>query len=319
MDEKGFKLFLEPRKLSDERIEKFLHVVKKYDELFKLSPKKEYILAFSETLIRDGQNEVDSYYALMLYGKFAGIDNLYVTALELIDGTEAMGNLYEKLAGEEGEQLRDEIFKDVEVPPLGTPLFKLPVVTQKVMDRMEARLGPERTKEMLADCLRDLDDNWFIGGREKYKKAGSLDEFLKVKGDDFITELTRIKDEGGHFFTQPISQDVIEYVEANPQIRQGVRKGNTIFHTKIPFMAIEYLAESDENLKRYYYCHCPWARESLVQESVDVPASFCNCSAGFHKREWEVILEQTLRAEVVESVLDGDLQCTIAIHLPDNL
>lgn len=319
MDLLNFKTHLEGQKLTKERVEKFLNIIGKYSQDFNLSPRKEDILAFSENLITEGLNDFDNYYAMMSYGKFAGIDSLYVTALELIDGIEAMGNLHKKLGDEEGEEIRDEIFEGLGVPPVGTPLFKLPVVTQTVMERMESKLGKERTIEMLSNCLRDLEESWFIDGREKYKKAGSIDEFLKVKSDDLITELTRIKDENDYFFTQPINEEVIDWLKADPRIGRGIRQGNKILHTKIPFMAIEYLAESDEDKKRYYYCHCPWARESLVQEDVEVTGTFCNCSAGFHKKEWEVILEQPLKAEVVESVLDGDLQCTIAIHLPDNL
>ena len=317
MNIEDFKNFLIEKKLNDGRIEKFIKIIEKYNKSYELSPNKEDVLSFSEDLIEEGLNENDSYYALMTYGKFAEIDTLYVTALELIDGTEAMGNLYNKIAEEEGEQVREKIFEGIQVPPLGTPLYKLPAITQHVMGKMEKELGEERTKEMLCNCLRDLDDNWFTEKKKKYEEAENLDDYLKIKGDDFIAELTRIMNENDHFFTQPINQDVIDHVNANPQVRQGVRKGNIIYETKIPFMSIEYLAETDEDLKRYYFCHCPWVRESLVQDDVKVSSTFCSCSSGFHKREWEVVLGQPLKAEVVESVLDGDLQCSFAIHLPD--
>jgi hypothetical protein len=64
------------------------------------------------------------------------------------------------------------------------------------------------------------------------------------------------------------------------------------------------------------YCHCPWARESLRQAEGPVPAAFCRCSAGYHKKPWEVIFGQPLEADVLESVLQGDLRCRFAIHLP---
>ncbi len=34
------------------------------------------------------------------------------------------------------------------------------------------------------------------------------------------------------------------------------------------------------------------------------------------KKPWEVIFEGPLEAEVLESVLQGDLRCRFAIHLP---
>jgi hypothetical protein len=60
-------------------------------------------------------------------------------------------------------------------------------------------------------------------------------------------------------------------------------------------------------------------KESLKQGPSGIPASFCACSAGFHKRRWEVIFGQKLKAEIVESVLRGDDWCKIAIHLPEGI
>ena len=77
--------------------------------------------------------------------------------------------------------------------------------------------------------------------------------------------------------------------------------------------------EEDPQKKRYLACHCPWARESLNREDVDVPPVFCNCSAGFHKKYWEVVLDQPLKAEVIETVLSGAEVCRFAIYLPDEV
>jgi hypothetical protein len=140
-----------------------------------------------------------------------------------------------------------------------------------------------------------------------------------MKGDDFIDQLEKIKQEDGFYFNQKITDEVIQYVESNPEIRQGVREGNILYETKIPYMTIEYLAETDEDMRRYYYCHCPWVRESLRMDDVEVSPTFCNCSAGFHKKYYEVVLDQPLKAEVLETVLAGDLWCRFAIHLPEGL
>ncbi len=115
-----------------------------------------------------------------------------------------------------------------------------------------------------------------------------------------------------------ITDDVIEYVRTHPEVQQGVRVGNVIYESKIPYMTREYLAETDPRMKAYYYCHCPWVRESLRQGNGRVPAVFCNCSAAFHKKPWEVIFGQPLRADVLESVLKGDSHCRFAIHLPED-
>ncbi len=71
-------------------------------------------------------------------------------------------------------------------------------------------------------------------------------------------------------------------------------------------------------MKRFYACHCPWARGSLRRGEMPVSARFYQCSAGFHKESWEVIFGIPLRAGVLESALQGDIRCRFAIHLPED-
>ena len=109
---------------------------------------------------------------------------------------------------------------------------------------------------------------------------------------------------------------LVQMIRLINQVRLA-SNGDMSFDFMIPHMTKEYLAESDEDKKRYYYCHCPWVKESLKDGASQIPATFCNCSAAYHKKSWEVIFERTLEAEIVESVLQGDLWCKIAIHLPE--
>ena len=98
-----------------------------------------------------------------------------------------------------------------------------------------------------------------------------------------------------------------------------MRVGNVLYEAKIPYMAREYLAETDAQLRVTYYCHCPWARESLHQDEAKVSATFCNCSAAFHRKPYEVIFGRKLEVEVLETVLAGDPWCRFAIHLPEDV
>jgi hypothetical protein len=112
---------------------------------------------------------------------------------------------------------------------------------------------------------------------------------------------------------------VIDFVRGHPEINPGVLESNVLYEAKIPYMTQAYLAETDERMKRYYYCHCPWVRESLRQGDVSISPTFCHCSAGFHKKPWEMIFGQTLRADLVETVLNGDPWCKFAIYLPEQV
>ena len=44
-------------------------------------------------------------------------------------------------------------------------------------------------------------------------------------------------------------------VKNNPEIESGVRDGNLLYITKIPYNAKEFLIETDPTMKRYYACH----------------------------------------------------------------
>jgi hypothetical protein len=117
------------------------------------------------------------------------------------------------------------------------------------------------------------------------------------------------------YFTQEIDGEVLEYVRNTPTCQNGVREGDIIYVTKIPYMAKKYLREKDPKKKRYYYCHCPWVREAIKSDTKISP-NFCYCSAGFEKRPWDVIFDQPVKADVIESVLKGDFVCKFAIHIP---
>jgi len=68
-------------------------------------------------------------------------------------------------------------------------------------------------------------------------------------------------------------------------------------------------------MKRYYYCHCPLARESLLTNTL-MSRNLCYCSAGYEKQPFEVAFGKLLRAEVKKSVLWGEPVCRFAIEIP---
>jgi len=184
------------------------------------------------------------------------------------------------------------------------------------MARLESVADPQECQDILSDSLRHLEDQWFQDEKQLYLDCQNLDEFLDRNEQNFIALLERLKNEGELFFTQEITDKVIEYVRSQPLIARGVREGDILYEIKIPHMTKEYLAETDEQMRRYYYCHCPWVKEALKTGDARISPTFCSCSAGFHKKRWEMIFDQPLRAEIVESVLKGDQWCKIAIHLP---
>ena len=155
--------------------------------------------------------------------------------------------------------------------------------------------------------------------RQKFLQLKNIDAFLFAKRKEFIKQLEHHHKNGTLFFTQEITQEVLEHVTNDPYIETGVREEDKIIIHKIPHMAKEYLAETDDQKKRYFYCHCPWVKEALLADSKPIAPVFCNCSAGFYRAYWEIILAQPVEVEVLSSLLRGDQICSFAVTIPENL
>jgi hypothetical protein len=322
MDREGFRELLKTCKLSDEKIEASIEIAERFEVYLRASSSKTdkaKTWEYCKVLIEEGQNTYDHFLALARYGRYSKNNAIYVAILELLDGAEAQPNLYKKVGEEFGEAVRDEAFAGVGVSILGVLPPEKPYDMFPVIDRLIGLVGYDEMERLLSACLRDLPDEYFMDEREKYIKAGDIDIYLKKKHQALVKLLQKCQRNGELFFSQEVTEDVVRYVKNNPEIESGVREGNLLFITKIPYNAKEYLTETDHTMKRYYACHCPWAREAIKTEAIQMNPVFCYCSGGFSKRPWEVIFGQTLQVDLLESVLKGDFRCRFTVHLPENL
>ncbi len=322
MDAQGFRELLKKRKLAAKKIAAAVALAERFEAFIDSTggkPDAETTWAFCEVLIREGQNTFDNLLALARYGQFIKNNAVYVAVLELLDGREAQGNLYRRVGELFGRELRDEVFAGIGVAPLGTPSTEKPGYMFPVLERLTNNVGRRAVEQLLSACLRDLPDEYYRNDRRAYVRARNIDTYLVAKHCSFVRTLRKCQKAGELFFAQEITDQVVEFVRQNQEIETGVRVGDTLYVTKIPYNAKRFLAEEEPLLRRYYACHCPWAREAIRTGTVAVDSIFCNCSGGFSKKPWEVIFGQTLRVEVLESALRGDMRCRFAIHLPENL
>lgn len=272
-------------------------------------------------MIDRGENTIENLQALLRYAKVINNQDMYITIFQMLDGCEAMEGLHRRLGEVVGEDLRDVVFENMSLPPLGLSRREKACYTSRIMRDLLEVFGESTCRELLKPSLRYLPDNYFAEAKEDYwsKCEGDIDQYLELKGKKFNTMLHDYYSNRELFFGQEITEEVLAFVNENPEIGKGVRRGNIIYETKIPYNTKEYLRETDPSLKRYHYCHCPWARDSLKGGALKIPAVFCQCSAGFHKRTYEVIFGEPLEAEVISSVLNGDSICRFAIHLPEEI
>jgi hypothetical protein len=327
LDKEGYRRYLTNREqpIPEEEIvettkmvEKFEKFLKQFDKTLETASAIE-VQKFSKFLIKEDVNTYTNYVALSRYGYFIKNMDLYLAVLELIDGAEVMDVLYERLGENVDDEKRDKILPKENLPPLGLPPSEKVSVTHEVLEKMEELLDSETCKKILAAVAHGLPRDFRKKEREKYLNAEDIDDYLKKKRESVMGNLQKIRDEGTLFFSQEITDKVLRFLESRPDVLVGERRGDIIYHTKIPYMAKEYLEETDELMKRYYACHCAWARESIKTGKEEISPTFCYCSAGFTKMPWEAALDQPLETEMVKSVLQGDLVCSFIIHLPKDI
>jgi hypothetical protein len=326
MDEDGYRRYLTDREhpIPEEEINLAIPMVKRFEEHSKKSGRNletataEEVNSFVKILIEEGLNTYQSLVALSRYGYFIKNIDLYLAILELIDGAEVMNVLRERIGEIVDSDAVDNILSESDLPPLGLPSSEKVEETKKILEKLQNQLDPDTCRKILADVAHGLPRDFRKGEREKYLEAGSVDRYLELRRKEAIENLEKHRDEGRLFFNQYVTDDMVEYVKSRPDVLTGERRGSTIYHTKIPYMTQEYLDATDERMKRYYACHCAWARESILTDDV-VSSDFCHCSGGFTKQSWEAALDQPLEYEMVKSVLKGDTECAFIIHLPEDV
>jgi hypothetical protein len=318
MDTDGFRGFLLEKGFTAERAEALVACAERFAGSYESGADRspaEAFEAFSQRMIAEKTNSRENYYAIALYARFIRDNALLRAALERLDGSEVLHNLYRKAGEALGERRRDAIVAGQKPLPVGTPNAEKPAAMQAMLEKLMAA-EPDACRAILASGLRDLPDEHYAQDKALFEQSTDIDEYLFRKKWALLAELEQIQREGALYWNQEITDEVLDFVRRDPEIGQGVRAGDVVYETKIPYQAKEYLAESDPDRKRYYYCHCPWVKESLRAGRSNISPEFCRCSAAYTGRPWEVIFGEKVRVDVVESVLKGDLRCRFAVHLP---
>lgn len=217
-------------------------------------------------------------------------ESKYVTELQLPYGFHRMERLDENLARHAGEQVRREVMAGVEAYETASPRERA-AWFQRAIERLDALVEDEATRcDVMISCAHRF-PLWRIEAlRAEYERSGDIDALLEtMRADRTLGDLS--------WYEAP------------------VRKGNVIWVTKDPFDPEKHRQATDTNEKRAAYCHCGVLKETLL-EGVTMSRTYCYCGAGWYQQTWEGILQRPVRIEVVRSVLQGDDDCTFAIHLP---
>ncbi len=321
----NFKEYLQKRDIKEKQIDASIKLI---EELYSFledqnetleNATEESFYRFSEILIENRRNTFEAYAALYRYGSFLKNKSMIITYLEILDGREMMPNFYERLQSEFSQEVADEIFEGVGIPPLGIRPSDKARFTKIIVNRFLAKYDSETCKTFFENGLRDKYTDSYIQPAQTYKELSNIDEFLRIRHQNLVDQLERHLKEDSLFFTQEITEEVLAYVKARLSIEGGIREGNRVTITKIPYQAKQYLEETDEKMRRYYFCHNPWIRDALKEEEQPIDPVFCGCSAGYFKNFWESVLGQSVHVEVIKSIINGDNVCEFVLRLPNDI
>jgi hypothetical protein len=273
--------------------------------------------SYVSLLMKEGRNTMDRLIALARYSNVANKTDYYIYFVSILGARNVLPDIGERLATIAGEEARRKIYQGFEMPAPGSPPEEYPRLTQLILDRMEAELPRETCREILTWNYHKVPPEAFKEKRERFEKAESIDEFLEDEHKRFVEELTGFLSQGRIWYEQEITPDVLDFVKVNQEINTGVRHGDKIYMTKIPYAPHQYLHEQDPTLKRFYACHCTLARTAIRDGKPKVSPTFCYCSNGYVKVRFDVIFDESVELEPVETVLNGDMRCRFAIKIPD--
>ncbi|MFW9852100.1 MAG: hypothetical protein ACFFDS_04110, partial [Candidatus Thorarchaeota archaeon] len=125
---------------------------------------------FSNYLIENNKNNSVAYESIIGFGHFTNNKNLVIWGREVFDGKEVMENLSKRLTEEYSKEFRDEIFQNLDVPPLGIDPKIKPDYTKKLITRLVKKIGEEEAEKFLAKGLRDSYYEWRKPDRELFLK-----------------------------------------------------------------------------------------------------------------------------------------------------
>ena len=219
-----------------------------------------------------------------------------------------LAKLSDRLDEIAGEEIRKEVLKGSE--ELSSKVSREEVIewTRGAMERLDSLLDKQKRKDVMTACACQYPKSDLQEARKRYEETGDIDLVHQMLQEQFESLLRNVLQ---------LDEELVANVVGRGWGSAGVKKGDTIIATKIPKSdyLIEYMRETDPEKKRQLYCHCPRVRDALRTAQAISP-TYCYCGAGFYKGIWEGILQKPVEVEVLETVLQGDEVCKIAIRLP---
>jgi len=214
------------------------------------------------------------------------------------------------IAGIKGSEYKDALFAEFPHPGEDSSIAEVNSWTASIVARLRDDLSSWELHSLFTGCACHYPVGQLIPIRDAFRVSGSFPEAQALLNEQFTVTM---RDGLG------IPVDVINKLLADGMGPAGILEESRLIATKIPKSGylMEWLSETDPEVRRKLYCHCPRIRNA-IGDGADIDTLYCLCGAGFYRNIWETITEDHVRVEVLESVMKGDDFCRIAVY-PDSL
>jgi hypothetical protein len=322
MEEKKLRKLYESRKYSRDRINFAVESVKQLEKYLAESDGDlssvhlKDVKGYVKGLIDTGGNSADCILALARYFYITDKQDVYLYFTSVLGVVGVISSIKSRVSAFEGEETAETVFSGMEEPSLGSDIAEYPRFTAGLMQGLRKCMSPGRYRKALAGNNHGIPIEAMLEEKKIFEQSASLDAYLLDLQNRKVAVLQKHADEKTIWYEQVITQEVVDYVRGNPELLSGIRVDDKIFTTKIPHNPVKFLEETDPLMRGYYTCHCPFAKEAILKDDIEISMDWCYCSAGFEKYLFDVIFDTDLDVEVLESVLGGDPQCRFAITIP---
>lgn len=266
-------------------------------------------------LVKNKINNVENFIVLMRYYKTINRNDLFIHLTRYTGMLDVIDNILIRLYNYVEKTLYLRITDGYNIPYLGVSPYDLPKYASDLMGRLEKNLDEQLVERVLTGNNHSLSETSQLQEKIEYEASESLKQYLKARHSRKVEELKKHYQENTVWFEQTITQEVIDFVANNQEVLSASLIDGKLYITKIPYDTLAYLNASDSISKKYFGCHCPFAREAIKAGKPKLSEKFCYCSAGFAKFPFEVILGQTLPVKCLETILGDSEICRFEIDL----
>lgn len=215
-----------------------------------------------------------------------------------------------------GEDVWQRVFGDIQMPKVGWSPDEITDFTREMHKKLLNAVPIEKIESMYQKNAHAEDEAFDDTLHDIFVSKG-IDGVVNHLHNELIRGLEESRAIGDLFGATEVDNGVINFFKENPL---NYRIGKKLIIKQGPNLTKKFLDETDEKMKRYYACHCPIKKKSILQDEGSLSHSLCYCCFGYCKKPFDAAVGRQLSGRVLRTIMDnGCLECVFEIDIPDDI